>query len=84
MTPKKAKDTAIGLLIAMLILCLPAILNGDAGSVWPVSLCVTLVLGGAAVFVLLRWWRCPHCRKGLGNGRPTYCPHCGKRIEYLR
>ena len=80
MTPKKAKDTVTGLLIAMLILCLPAILSGGAGSAGPVLLCVILALTAAALYVILRWWRCPHCGKGLGHGRPKYCPHCGKRI----
>ncbi len=29
------------------------------------------------------WWRCPHCKKGLGRSffGVDYCPRCGKSLD---
>ena len=46
-----------------------------------------LTVAGLAVVIfalVLRfvWHRCPHCRAYLGRHWETFCPSCGKRIDY--
>ena len=38
------------------------------------------VMFGAVVFRIVLY-RCPYCRKYLGNSAGKFCPFCGKEIE---
>lgn len=29
-----------------------------------------------------KYWVCPACGKGLGRGKPRFCPHCGEKLEW--
>lgn len=42
---------------------------------------IALMLALAALSLL--WWRCPHCKKGLGRlfFGVDYCPKCGKELD---
>lgn len=38
---------------------------------------------GSMIYTLL-YWRCPHCREFMPTRTldiPTYCPHCGKKLD---
>ena len=79
MTPKKAKKICYILLAATVLLAM-------VGAAWKWNEGVVALLGlagvGAAYFVLVAFWRCPHCDKSLGNlGNLKYCPYCGEPIE---
>ena len=44
---------------------------------------ISLGLCVAIVAVSLAFWRCPHCgaHPGRVDGKPKFCPNCGKRLE---
>lgn len=82
MNLKKARKLFLTLLLAMVIL--PFLLSRIFPSLYPLWLVLLAVLCAAALFVMLKFWRCPHCGKGLGNGVPKYCPSCGHKLDDLQ
>lgn len=45
---------------------------------------IGIAVSFAAVFVSIKYWRCPHCGKHLGRDLGKYCLHCGKELEDFR
>lgn len=47
-----------------------------------ILLILGVVLMAVSVVVLLRYWRCPHCRMLLPprEGNIRYCPYCGGKL----
>lgn len=41
------------------------------------------VSGVAMLMVTVKFWKCPQCGKNLGGSKPTYCPHCSERLEWM-
>lgn len=82
MNLKKARKLFLTLLLAMVIL--PFLLSRIFPSLYPLWLVLLAVLCAAALFVMLKFWRCPRCGKGLGNGVPKYCPSYGHKLDDLQ
>lgn len=41
-----------------------------------------LVLLVCALYVMLRFCRCPHCGAYLGRAsKASFCPHCGEKLK---
>ncbi|HEY3075465.1 MAG TPA: hypothetical protein VGJ74_09855 [Burkholderiales bacterium] len=42
-----------------------------------------VAMAGAGVYMSLRWWRCPHCRRPLSTkgALPERCPRCGNALR---
>ena len=79
MTPNKAKKICYILLAATVLLAM-------VGAAWNWNEGVMTLLGlagvGAAYFVLVFFWRCPHCDNSLGKlGKLKYCPYCGEKLD---
>ena len=76
MQPKKAKMIVNILGIAMaLVLVIGIHIESDFLKISAVP--ISLVL----IFISLRYYRCPHCHRHLGNKNPKECPFCGKELE---
>ena len=39
--------------------------------------------GAAMLYINVKFWKCPDCGKNLGGSKPTYCPHCSKKLEWI-
>lgn len=79
MTPHKARKLCFILFAATMLLAM-------LGAAWKWNEGVVALLGlvgiGAACFVLVVFWRCPHCDKSLGKlGNLKYCPYCGEKLD---
>lgn len=64
--------------IAVIILFNRFLVESIAGNV---ILFVTLAI---YLVLVIAWWRCPHCKRGLGRTiylSIKYCPHCGEKLE---
>lgn len=78
---KGKKFGLYGTIVALVIIVLAPLLPlpfGWAGEFIGVALLV------AAVLVIWRYWRCPHCNALMpvrGLYEPEYCPICGKRLQ---
>lgn len=81
MNPKKARKVFLTLISVMVVL--PFILNSIFPSLYPLWIVLIIGLGSAAIFVDVKFWRCPHCGKNLGYGIPKYCSNCGHRLDEL-
>jgi len=44
---------------------------------------VPAAMAGTGVYMSLRWWRCPYCRRPLNTkgAIPERCPRCGKALR---
>lgn len=46
--------------------------------------CVAFGVGLVLMVVGFVWgwlrWKCPRCRHSLGDGSPSFCPHCGEAL----
>lgn len=76
-TPRQAQAVIGRIWIPSMLLAMAAIalqsfwLLAPAGVLWIVMLAI-----------LLKYWRCPSCGKGLPKmGKITECPKCGARID---
>lgn len=81
MNLKKAHKIFLTLISVMVVL--PFILNSIFPSLYPLWIVLLSGLGSAAIFVDVKFWRCPHCGKNLGYGIPKYCSNCGHRLDEL-
>lgn len=82
MTPQKARFWHIVLDLSAIALLLLAVWIDWEPVTIPFTL-LALVLLIASAFVMIRWWRCPHCHSALpasGILTISYCPHCGNPI----
>lgn len=73
---KRAERIFMGILAAGFVTAL-------AGGTWEMNWLAgggMAVMAGAAI-VRIVFYRCPHCRKYLGNSSGRFCPFCGKEIE---
>lgn len=53
----------------------------------PMAAVLLAMIPLAAFFIiLLKFWRCPHCRAPLGrpDNRVKFCPSCGRRLDDLQ
>lgn len=56
----------------------------DIGVGFTIVIALTFLLMGAGFYVLLRYYRCPHCSSLLPTrswAEPRYCPNCGKPLD---
>ena len=62
--------------------CAALVLLGTIATNIPLS-CVGLGAGFAALFVNLKYWRCPHCGGHQGRDPGQLCRHCGEELKEL-
>ena len=74
MKPKQAKKL-------IWILCAIGIVAMLFSYLYPLCLLVGVVAVGAAVFLDLRFYRCPHCGRFLWRNNGDFCQHCGESID---
>ena len=82
MNLKKAHKIFLTLISVMVVL--PFILNSIFPFLYPLWIVLLIGLGAAAIFVYVKFWRCPHCGEylGLGLGKGIQlCPHCLERLD---
>ncbi len=75
---KKVQYLVYALGAALFLMILPAYwLRSWALGLIALGLCVAIVT------VQLVLWRCPHCGQHPGriDGKPKFCPHCGKKLD---
>ena len=75
---------ANGLLAATVVLLFMGMAFGDRG-LFQGGILIKGAIGALLVGLPLNlaWWKCPHCKTYLGRtSYPTYCPHCGEKIDY--
>lgn len=63
-------------------LCAALVLLGTIATNIPLS-CVGLGAGFAALFVNVKYWRCPYCGGHLGRDPGQFCRHCGEELKEL-
>ena len=82
MTPQKARFRHIVLdLSAIALLLLAVWIDWEPVTVPFILLALVLLIVSA--FIMVRWWRCPHCHSALpasGILTISYCPNCGNPI----
>ncbi len=81
MNLKKAHKIFLTLISVMVVL--PFILNSIFPFLYPLWIVLLIGLGAAAIFVDIKFWRCPHCGKNPGRSIPKYCSNCGHRLDEL-
>lgn len=81
MNLKKVRKLFNALVLAMI---LPVLLGKIFPTLYLLWLVLLAGLGAAAIFVTVRFWRCPHCGMVLGRGAPKFCPNCGHRLDDLQ
>ena len=82
MTPQKARFRHIVLdLSAIALLLLAVWIDWEPVTILFILLAFVLLI--ASAFIMVRWWRCPHCHSALpasGILTISYCPNCGNPI----
>ena len=82
MTPQKARFRHIVLDLSAIVLLLLAVwIDWEPVTILFILLAFVLLI--ASAFVMVRWWRCPHCHSALpasGILTISYCPNCGNPI----
>ena len=70
-----------GMIVAAMLLI--AVSRSFNDRVQKVLLLIAIGLVVTDMALIIRWWRCPSCGTYLGRtSHPTYCPHCGEKIDY--
>jgi hypothetical protein len=80
---RKRRGRSFLIVLPSALLALLMILVGRASPDAGMLLVYALLLYTAvAVVLILKIWRCPHCRSYLGNAfNPRFCPSCGVRLR---
>lgn len=50
------------------------------GKLWLPFLILGSIIMFCGIFVLARYYKCPHCGKTLGRENGNFCPYCGKSL----
>ena len=67
-------------LCTVLFLVLSLLMEGTLSWLFFVFACLS---GAVMRYINFKFWKCPDCGKNLGGSKPTYCPHCSKKLEWM-